>query len=46
MPRGLRNEGAAFGAAVGGLGAADGAQNTQESIIKRFLAGRGYNVLN
>lgn len=46
MPRGLRNEGAAFGAAVGGLGAADGAHNTQESIIKRCLAGRGYNVLN
>lgn len=45
-PRGLRNEGAAFGAAVGGLGAADGARETQETITKRCLAGRGYSVLN
>lgn len=36
----------AAGALSGGLGAANGAQDTQETIIRRCLAGRGYSVLN
>lgn len=34
------------GAIVGGVGGAASANQTQESIIKRCMAGRGYNVLN
>lgn len=34
------------GAILGGLGAAGAANETQETITKRCLAGRGYNVLN
>lgn len=33
------------GAVMGGVGGAYEANQTQESIIKRCLAGRGYNVL-
>ena len=45
-PRGYRNEVAGKAALLGaGVGAA-GANETQETIIKRCLAGRGYNVLS
>lgn len=46
MPGGYRNYGARQGAIAGGLGGAFGANDSQETIIKRCLAGRGYNVLN
>lgn len=45
-PRGYRNNVAGYGAVVGGLSGAAAANETQEVIIKRCLAGRGYNVLN
>ncbi len=49
-PKGYRNEVARAGAKGGLLGGAVGgaghANETQESIIKQCLAGRGYNVLN
>ena len=44
-PRGYRNNVAGYGAVAGGVGAAAGANESQESIIRRCLAGRGYNVL-
>lgn len=37
---------AGIGALTGAVGAASSANDTQENIIKRCLAGRGYNVLN
>lgn len=47
---GYRNDwaahGAAFGAIGGGASGAVQANDTQESITKRCLAGRGYSVLN
>ena len=47
---GYRNEwaayGAAYGAAGGGESGAVQANDTQESMTKRCLAGRGYSVLN
>lgn len=47
---GYRNEWAAYGAAYGAAGGAVTgavqANDTQESITKRCLAGRGYSVLN
>ena len=46
MPRGYRNEGASKLAVLGGVSGAGQATETQESIIRRCLAGRGYNVLN
>jgi outer membrane lipoprotein SlyB len=46
MPRGYRNFGAGQGAAIGGVAGAAQANDTQESIVKRCMAGRGYNVLN
>jgi len=45
-PRGHRNYVAGQGAIIGGVGGAASANETQEVIIKRCLAGRGYNVLN
>ena len=45
-PRGQRNYVAGQGALIGGAGGAASANETQETIIKRCLAGRGYNVLN
>ena len=45
-PRGYKNYGAQQGAIVGGVGGAATANDTQETIIKRCMAGRGYNVLN
>lgn len=49
-PSGYRNDwaatGAAFGAVSGGATGAVQANDTQESITKRCLAGRGYSVLN
>lgn len=45
-PRGIRNDIAARGAVMGAAGGAGEANQTQESITKRCLAGRGYNVLN
>jgi outer membrane lipoprotein SlyB len=45
-PRGYRNQVAGQAAVLGGLGGAAGANETQETITKRCLAGRGYNVLN
>lgn len=45
-PRGYRNEVAGKAAGLGALGGAGEANQTQESITKRCLAGRGYNVLN
>ena len=41
-----RNNFAQQGAIAGGVGGGFEANQTQESIIKRCLAGRGYNVLN
>lgn len=46
MPRGFRNDGFKFGAVVGAASGATEANDSQETIIKRCLAGRGYNVLN
>lgn len=46
MPRGYRNAGAGYGAAFGAASGAGAANDTQETIIKRCMAGRGYNVLN
>lgn len=46
MPRGYRNDGAQQGAIIGGASGAVSANDTQETITKRCLAGRGYNVLN
>lgn len=45
-PRGSRNYVAGRGAVLGGLAGAGGANETQETIVKRCLAGRGYSVLN
>jgi uncharacterized protein YcfJ len=44
--RGYRNETAAYGAAAGGGAMAERANETQEMVIKRCLAGRGYNILD
>ena len=46
MPRGFRNYGAGQGAAVGAVAGGVHANDTQETIVKRCMAGRGYNVLN
>lgn len=46
MPRGYRNYGAGQGAIAGAAGGALGANDTQETIVKRCLSGRGYSVLN
>ena len=43
---GYRNEPAGYGATVGAISGGAQANETQEVIIKRCLAGRGYNVLN
>jgi uncharacterized protein YcfJ len=43
---GQRNYAARQGAIVGGVSGAAGANESQEVIIKRCMAGRGYNVLN
>ena len=45
-PRGYRNQVAGRGAVLGAIGGAGEAGGTQEDVIKRCLAGRGYNVLN
>lgn len=45
-PRGLRNEGAGWGAAGGAGGAAVAANRNQESIVRNCLLGRQYRVLN
>ena len=45
-PRGYRNNVAGQTAVAGAAGGAVGANDTQETITKRCLAGRGYNVLN
>lgn len=45
-PRGYKNHIAGKGAGLGALSGAGAANETQESITKRCLAGRGYNVLN
>lgn len=45
-PRGYRNYVAAHGAVAGGAAGAVGANETQESIVKRCLIYRGYRVLN
>ena len=45
-PRGYRNEVAGHAAVLGAAGGAIEATDTQESITKRCLAGRGWNVLN
>lgn len=46
MPAGHQHWGAQQGAIAGGLGGAYGANDSQETIIKRCLSGRGYSVLN
>ena len=46
MPHGYRNYAAGQGAAAGAVAGAASATDTQETIIKRCLAGRGYSVLN
>ncbi len=45
-PRGTKNYAAQQGAIVGGVAGAASANDTQETIVKRCLAGRGYNVLD
>ena len=45
-PRGYRNEMAGYGATAGAISGGAQANESQEVIIKRCLAGRGYNVLN
>ena len=45
-PKGQGNYAARQGAIVGGVGGAVAANDTQETITKRCLAGRGYSVLN
>lgn len=45
-PRGHRNYVAGYGATAGALGGGLGANENQQTIIKRCMAGRGYNVLN
>jgi outer membrane lipoprotein SlyB len=45
-PRGYRNYVAGHVAVAGAVAGAAGANETQETITKRCLAGRGYNVLN
>lgn len=45
-PRGHRNRAAAYGAGIGAISGGAQASETQEVIVKRCLAGRGYNVLN
>ena len=45
-PRGYRNEVAGKSAVLGGISGAGGASNSQENVIRRCLAGRGYNVLD
>jgi outer membrane lipoprotein SlyB len=45
-PRHHRNTFGAYGAGLGAAAGAGGAMDTQESIVKRCMAGRGYNVLN
>lgn len=46
MPRGYRNESARSGMILGAAAGGVQGNETQEVIIKRCLAGRGYNVLN
>ena len=45
-PSGYRSGAASYGAGIGALSGASTATDTQESITKRCLAGRGYSVLN
>lgn len=45
-PRGFRNEVGGRAAALGAIGGAGEGLGTQQDIIKRCLAGRGYVVLN
>lgn len=45
-PRGYGHYAARQGAIVGAAGGAVGANENQETITKRCLAGRAYNVLN
>ena len=45
-PRGYRNYAAGQGAIVGAAAGGVGANETQETIVKRCLYGRAYNVLN
>jgi len=44
-PKGYRNDWALSGAAVGAAGGAVGANESQETVIRRCLTGRGYSVL-
>lgn len=44
-PRGYRSNVAGYGALAGGASGAAGANENQENIVRRCLAGRGYNVL-
>lgn len=45
-PRGYRNQVAGHGAAAGALTGGIAATDNQETITRRCLFGRGYNVLN
>lgn len=45
-PRGFESSWQRRGAIAGGLGGAAGTNDTQESIIKNCMSGRGYKVLN
>lgn len=45
-PRGFRNDTAGYGAGVGAMSGGAQGINSQENIIRRCLAGRGYNVLS
>ena len=45
-PSGYRGTGATYGAALGGVSGAGSAMETQEVIVKRCVAGRGFSVLN
>ena len=45
-PKGSRNYVAKRGAVIGGIGGALSANENQESITRRCLSGRGYNILD
>lgn len=45
-PRGTKNYAAQQGAIVGGVAGAASANDTQETIVKRCLAGRGWTILD
>jgi hypothetical protein len=45
-PRGMRSDGAGWGAFFGAPAGAETAVRAQESVVRNCLTGRGYRVLN